>query len=103
MATFLVLPPRELLEHEITAFLARLLPGVPVPKNLALTLIELLGSRETYVVHREELPEGCEVVAGLCAAFGAEAGDRVVEVGPPRSGATATVRESVVSAVGAAR
>src|SRR5688500_3003534 len=109
MATFLVLPPRELLEHALSDFLARILPGVPAPNDLLAGVLEQVASAagETFVVHREELPDAGELAAVLGEVFGAEAGDRVVEIGPPRAGGAASVREWVipshVSVGGAAR
>jgi hypothetical protein len=101
MATFLVLPPRELLEHAAQAFAARLLPGLAPPADLADVLLRAMtaDAPDTFVVHREELPEAGDtaaVVAALCDAFGAEPGDRVVEVGPPRGNGPAAVRETAV-------
>lgn len=99
MATFLVLPPRELLEHAAQEFAARLLPGLAPPADLAETILSHVLAAQpagSFVVHREELPEGDDVIAALRDAFGAEPGDRVVEVGPPRSAGPASVRTSVV-------
>ena len=98
MATFLVLPPRELLEHALADFLARTLPGIPAPNDLLAGLLEqVAGFRpETFIVHREDLPDPGDYAAAVCGLFGAEPGDRVVEIGPPRAGGTAGVREWVV-------
>jgi hypothetical protein len=112
VATFLVLPPRELLEHAMTEFANRLLPGLPKPLGLADVLLAHVvaaqpGADRTYVVYREELPDAGDTLDVLVEAFGAEPGDRVLEFGPPRNLAAAGVRESyvprVVSAVSAAR
>jgi len=98
MATFFVLPPRELLEHALSDFLARTLPGLPAPNDLPARLLDELagGGRETFVLYREDLPEPDGVIACLRDVYGAEPGDTVVEVGPPRAGGPAGVRESVV-------
>ena len=112
MATYLVLPPRELLEHAMTEFANRLLPGLPKPLGLADVLLAHViaaqpGSDRTFVVYREELPDSGDTLETLVDAFGAEPGDRVLEFGPPRNLAPASVRESfvprVVSAMPAAR
>jgi hypothetical protein len=109
MATFLILPPRELLEHVLTGFLARILPGVPAPNNLlALVLNQVVAEQpQTFVVLREDLPESGNLESDLSAAFGAEPGDRVIEIGPPRNGGPAVIREwqvtEPVSGVASAR
>ena len=108
MATFVVLPPRELIEHAAQEFAARLLPGVAPPAGLADALLGAItgGLAGMFVLHREDLPdvrESADVVAVLCEAFGAGPGDRVIEVGPPRVAGPASVRETAVSAAPAAR
>ena len=91
MATFLLLPPRELLEHALADFLARALPGVPAPNTLLAAVLDQVAAAavETYFVHREDLPETDDLAALLRDVFGAEPGDRVVEIGPPRTGGAA--------------
>lgn len=101
MATFLVLPPRELLEHAFAAFFRRTLPGVSVPDGVMEHVLSQLPN--TFAVHREDLPDGRPLEDALVDVFGAEFGDRVVEIGPPRSLEAATVREWVVSAAGVAQ
>lgn len=102
MATFLVLPPRELLEHAVTEFANRLLPGLPKPLGLAdILLAHVVGGlprhEQAYVIYREELPEGGDTATVLQEAFGAEPGDRILEIGPPRNLAPASVKESFVA------
>lgn len=92
MSTFLVLPPRELLEHELSNFLARVLPGVSAP-DLLPAITDRLAGPDTFVVHREDLPDVAAVANGLAEVFGAEPGDRVIEFGPPRVASASTVRE----------
>lgn len=104
MATFLVLPPRELLEHAVTEFANRLLPGLPKPLGLSDVLLahvvaSLHGGDGAYVIYREELPDTGDTVSVLVEAFGAEPGDRVLEIGAPRNLASASVRESFVPGV----
>ena len=53
---------------------------------------------DTFVVHREDLPDATAVAEGLADAFGAEPGDRVIEFGPPRTASPASVREWVIAA-----
>jgi hypothetical protein len=107
MATFLLLPPRELLEHALADFLARVLPGVPVPNGLLAGVLDQVAAGGAYVVHREDLPDADDLPAALRDVYGAEPGDTVLEIGPPRAGGVATARESVVpghvSTGGAAR
>lgn len=101
MATFLVLPPRELLEHAVTEFADRLLPGLPKPLGLADVLLAhvvagLPKGEQAFVIYREELPDDGDTIGVLREAFGAEAEDRVLEIGPPRNLAAATVRETII-------
>ncbi len=112
MSTFLVLPPRELLEHAVTEFADRLLPGLPKPLGLADVLLAhvvagLPRHEQAFVIYREELPDGADTGSVLQKAFGAEPGDRVLEIGPPRNLAPASVKETfiagTVSALPAAR
>jgi hypothetical protein len=102
MATFLVLPPRELLEHALIDFLSRVLPGIPTTHNLLSRLLEEIttGIGETYVVHREDLPESSDLAHTLREVFGAEPGDYVVEIGPPRTAGAATVQQWIVPHAG---
>jgi hypothetical protein len=90
MATFIVLPPRELIEHAVTAFAGRLLPGFTVPQGLWERLIDdMVASYEVesagpvFVMHREDLSDG-SVHDSLVEGFGAEPGDCVVEIDSPR-------------------
>jgi hypothetical protein len=90
MATFLVLPPRELIEHAVAEFAGRLLPGFPVPAGLWERFVDdLVSANETdadghvFVLHREDLSDG-SVNDSLVEGFGAEPGDCVVEIDSPR-------------------
>jgi hypothetical protein len=101
MATFYLIPPRECVEQAFAEFLARILPGVPVEHTVTETLlaaIEFDANRtgDVYLIHREDLPGNADPVRDLIAAFGAEAGDAVVEIGTPAAGRTAPVRRCVV-------
>jgi hypothetical protein len=85
MATFYLLPPRECLEQAIGEVLARLLPGLPLPAESWEVVTEQIGSAagwpaDVFLVPRDDLPEGEPVAEALAAAFGAEPGDRVIEV-----------------------
>lgn len=89
MATFYVLPPRSCLEQILGDVLNRLLPGLPLPVDgwdlLMLHLAANSGwSKDLYLLSRDDLPEGEPVLDVLRTHFGAEAGDRVVEVPLPR-------------------
>ena len=101
MATFYLLPPRECLEHAVGQFVNRILPGVPVPESLWACLVEhLVGLPNSqpmqFVIHREDLPGLGSLDRDLVEGFGAEAGDRIVEVGLATSGQNPTVREWVM-------
>jgi len=101
MATFYLIPPRECLEQAFSEFLARMLPGVPVEHTVTETLlaaIEFEANRagDVYLIHREDLPGGTDPVRDLIAAFGAEPGDSVVEIGTPAAGRNAPVRRCII-------
>jgi len=78
MATFYLLPPRACLDDALAAFLGKLVPGLPAPAwdRLADQFVQ----PGVYLVARDELPDGEPVAEALAAGFGAEPGDRVVEV-----------------------
>ena len=81
MSTFYVLPPREVVEHRLAAMIEALLPGLPTGPHAWVSLVAALtAGRDAYVVHREELPRVGDTASDLVAGYGAEAGDRVVEV-----------------------
>jgi hypothetical protein len=87
MSTFYVLPPRPLLDDHIARALAAFFPALPdadrIGRELADRLVDdVTRSDDVFVVHREELPDGEPLAGVLCEAFGAEAGDRVIEVRP---------------------
>ncbi len=81
MSTFYVLPPRECLEQAVADFLGRILPGLTVPETLAEELLARMAEStpDLFLLHREDLPGG-PLVGDLVESFGAEPGDRVVEV-----------------------
>lgn len=101
MATFYLLPPRSVLESAFSDILARLLPGLPLPVESWETIIDRLGSAggwpdDVFLVPRDDLSQGESVAESLAAAFGAESGDKVVEVSLART--PATTRQWVLSA-----
>lgn len=84
MATFYVLPPRSCLERAVSELFGKLLPGLPLPTDAWDALADHLGdvagwNDNVFLVPRDELPEG-DLSEALAGAFGAEPGDRVVEV-----------------------
>jgi hypothetical protein len=88
MATFYLLPPRACLEQAVGDLFGKLLPGLPLPADawdaLAQHLAAVTGwPADAFLVPRDELPEG-DAGAALAAGYGAEPGDRVVEVGLAR-------------------
>jgi hypothetical protein len=83
MATFYVLPPRECLNQAVADLLGRLLPGLPLPADTWDAVAEHLApawAADTFLVPRDDLPDGEPTEDALATAFGAEPGDRVVEV-----------------------
>ena len=92
MATFYLLPPRACLEQAVAELFGKLLPGLPLPADawdvLAAHLASVAGwPDDTYLIPRDELPEG-EAGAALVEACGAEPGDRVVDVSLSRPART---------------
>src|SRR5262245_29320542 len=83
MATFYLLPPREVLEHAVSELFGKLLPGLPLPADAWEVLAQHLSASanwpDVFLVPRDELPEG-DPSEALANVYGAEPGDRVVEV-----------------------
>lgn len=107
MATFYILPPRACLEDALGDVLSRFLPGVPLPADIWDVVAECLSGgagwpRDLFLVTRDDLPAGVPTAASLAESFGAEPGDRVVEVGAA-TGPRAWVLPADVSAAAAAR
>jgi hypothetical protein len=105
MATFLILPPRELIEHAVCSFANRLIPGFAVPPGLwerfideLVTPFEQEADGPVFLLHREDLAEG-SVGEGLIDGFGAEQGDRVIEIDSPRPQGPGAVRRWAISGV----
>jgi hypothetical protein len=85
MSTFYLLPPRAQLWARLADYLHTLFPGLDWSRNGSSELVETLSAAasrhpDVYVVHRDDLPEGEEPAQALANAFGAEAGDEVIEV-----------------------
>jgi hypothetical protein len=92
MATFYLLPPLVCLEQALGDVLSRLLPGLPLPAESWEAVTERLRAganwpADVFLVPRDDLPEGEPVDAALVVAFGAEPGDRVIEVSTARGSA----------------
>lgn len=90
MSTFYLLPPRACLEQAASDLFGKLLPGLPLPVEawdiMTAQLAAAANWPEIFLVPRDELPEG-DVSEALAEAYGAEPGDRVVEVSlarPPK-------------------
>lgn len=98
MATFYILPPRECLEQAVADFARQVLPGVEMPETLWEHFLEAVSGEplDAYFIHREDLPGSADVLADLADAFGAEAGDEVVEIGLAVGSAAARVRRSAI-------
>jgi len=92
MAVFYILPPRQMLGEALANVLRPYMPGMAINEDACADLVDSLvtgspDAHETYIVHREELPEDEDVSVTLREGFGAETGDRVVLVGiGPRPG-----------------
>jgi hypothetical protein len=89
MAVFYVLPPRRMLGECLARVLRPLIPGVAISQEACADVIDSLvtgspDAEDTYIVHREELPDGEDLNGALREGFGAETGDRIVlvSIGP---------------------
>ena len=105
MATFYVLPPRECLDKAVGDALGRLLPGLPLPADTWDVVAEQLAASwpaDVFLVPRDDLPEDEPLADSLASSFGAENGDRVVEV-RLAGGVRSWVVGANVSGVAAAR
>lgn len=85
MAVFYVLPPRVCLEEQLAAMFGKLLPGLPIPIDSWDAVVERLAEvgrwpEDAHLVTRDEIPYGEPVSDALADYFGAEPGDRVIEV-----------------------
>jgi hypothetical protein len=85
MSIFYFLPSRPLLGQRFADFLQTVFPGQHWPREQWHDLAELLGGEvtrraDTYVVFREDVPEGVALEEAMVRAFGAEPGDEIVEV-----------------------
>lgn len=105
MATFYLLPPRACLERAVADLFGKLLPGLPLPADLWDDSARALATAgawpaDVFLVPKDELPEG-DVTAALAEWFGAEPGDRVVEVGLARPARAWEMPSDVSGRVGA--
>ena len=101
MATFYLLPPRANLDQSLTDLLGRLLPGLPIPEAVWDDLVGRLSAGwpdDVFLVPRDDLPDGDSPDDSLVNEFGAEPGDRVVEVGGSRPARSWVVGVSVAAA-----
>lgn len=111
MATFYLLPPRASLENALIGLLGKLLPGLPLPSQPWDVLsdriaTESLWPRDVFLIPRDDLPEGETTADALRIGFGAEAGDRVIEVSLARDPSvvrTWILEPAEVSCIAAAR
>lgn len=106
MATFYVLPPRSILDAAVGELFARFLPGLPLPADTWDLVSERLANGwppDVYLVPRDDLPEGEPVTDALIAGFGAEPGDRVVEIGLRGAPRVGTIEPGLVFDGAAAR
>lgn len=106
MATFYLLPPRACLDQAVGDLFAKLLPGLPVPadawESVARHLAAVAGwPGDVFLVPRDELPDG-EPAAALADGYGADPGDRVIDVSLARQARAWGVPPGV-SGPGAAR
>jgi hypothetical protein len=87
MSRFIILPPREVIEHHLATFVGGWLPGVPLPVDLWQTLLNAAIGYPTddspfYVIHRCELPSSGSIMEDVMELYGAESGDEIIEITP---------------------
>jgi hypothetical protein len=87
VSTFYVLPPRPLLGEYFAGYLGTFFPGLDWTNTGWTELANILETAtaqhvDVYVVFREDLPDGEELARALIDGFGAEVGDRIIEVRP---------------------
>jgi hypothetical protein len=95
------------LEQAVSELFGKLLPGLPLPADAWEALVEQLAASanwpgEVFLVPRDELPEGAPAEA-LADAYGADPGDRVVEVSLSRPARMWVVGPTGVSGATSAR
>lgn len=108
MATFYVLPPRSILDAALSEVLTRYLPGLPLPAEPWNAVAGELAAAanwmtDTYVVHRDDLPDDETIASALADGFGAEPGDHVVEISTRMAPRSWTIASAAVSDPSAAR
>ena len=102
MADFLLLPPRPAIGEEIARLIRPYLPGVRVTAADCVRFLDSLvaaAGGNAFLVHREELPDEEDVAAALRDGYGAEPGDRVVQVLTGRPGEPRVRTEPVADAL----
>jgi hypothetical protein len=87
VSTFYLLPSRPVVGQRFARYLGRLFPGLEWAaadwNELGDLLVALVARRpDVFVIYGEELPSGADPARALAEAFGAEAGDVVVEIQP---------------------
>ncbi len=94
MANFYLLPPRGEVARRFADFLELWFPGMPQPGDEAADDLAAVAMRydAAYVVYADELNADVELPRTLAADFGAEPGDRVIDM---RAGPSAGSRARV--------
>jgi hypothetical protein len=87
MSRFYLLPSRPQLGERFASYLESSFPGLEWSSDAWAALAEQIAVvaasvPDTFILYREELPDGEDLVAALTDGFGAEAGDEIVEVIP---------------------
>ena len=108
MATFYLLPPRDCLDQAVSDLLGRLLPGLPQPADGWAVVSEHVAEAaswpaDLFLIPRDDLPEGEPIGDALASGYGAEPGDRVVEVRLAGAARAWVMGAAGVSGVAAAR
>lgn len=99
MATFMILPARESVEHYLAQAYQRILPGLSFSGELLTETLSqvVVEENEVYLIHREDLPGLDQIERDLIDVFGASVGDSVIEVPAIATESEAKAREWKIS------
>jgi hypothetical protein len=83
MADFILLPPRPVIGEEIARLIRPYLPAVRLTASDCIRFLEIVveaNRGRAFLVHRDDLPDGEEVATAIRDGFGADTGDRIVQI-----------------------
>ena len=86
MAVFYILPPRPLFGEYLKRLLQPYLPGLTLDRTSCVELFEAIASaslesNDIFLVHRDDLPDDSSIQSNLIDGYGADPGDKIIQVG----------------------